>query len=371
MARHAASDNPVRQERTAEAARRFTRPIFLLQVGLLVFLVLCPFLFSSFRVVDLVVKVVVFAVVVASYDLIIGYTGIMSLGHGMFFGIGAYSLALMVYHAGAPQWYHLPLAVAAAVIISVSLAVLIGFFSLRVKAFYFAFVTLALAEFAHLLGYRWYDLTSGENGVSFKLPGVLSLEWSAGPWLGVEVNGRLLTYYLIVVAAVLLFIGMARLVRSPLGRVLKGIRDNSQRAAALGYPVFLYQLFPIVFGSVIASLGGILFAMWLNYVSPESVLGTPTMLNILLMVIIGGLGTLYGSIIGAAFIKTAETWLPDLQKLVAGILPHAEMMQRLAERWILYFGVMFILVVFFFPRGIVGTARLVLARRRQAAVPEE
>jgi len=115
---------------------------------------------------------------------------------------------------------------------------------------------------------------------------------------------------------------------------------------------------------VVASLAGVLFAMWLGYVNPTSVLGIPVMLNVLLMVIIGGMGTLYGSIMGAAFIQVAEAWLPDLQKLAMLLLPGVEMAQRLAERWILYFGILFILVVIFFPKGIVGTARDVIARRK-------
>ena len=93
------------------------------------------------------------------------------------------------------------------------------------------------------------------------------------------------------------------------------------------------------------------------------------MLNVLLMVIIGGLGTMYGSIVGAAFIKIAETWLPDLQKVTKGLMPQVEIAHRLAERWILYFGILFILVVFFFPKGFVGTAREII-KRRQARRPE-
>ena len=123
-------------------------------------------------------------------------------------------------------------------------------------------------------------------------------------------------------------------------------------------------MFSIVFGSSIASLGGILFATWLRYVNPGSTLSTPIMLNILLMVIIGGLGTLYGSIIGAAFIKITETWLPDLQKVTETLFPHLVIMHRLAERWILYFGILFILVVFFFPKGFVGTAREMIQRKK-------
>jgi branched-chain amino acid transport system permease protein len=100
-----------------------------------------------------------------------------------------------------------------------------------------------------------------------------------------------------------------------------------------------------------------------RYVNPESTLGIPIMLDVLLMVIIGGIGTLYGGIVGAAFLLTARTLLPDLRMLSASLLPGSEILQRLSERWLLYFGILFILVVFFFPKGVLGTIRERLARR--------
>lgn len=358
---------PVQKERFHEQRTRFSRPGFLIQVAALAALAVSPLIFPSFRVMDVVAKIMIFTVVVASYDLILGYTGLLSLGHSMFFGIGAYSLALVIHHAEAPCWYHFLVATGIALGLSISLALIIAFFSLRVKAIFFAMMTLALAEFADILAVQWYDLTLAEDGVSFKLPGIFNLGWS-GPTLGgIEINGRLMTYYFILVVSVVLFVIMLRFIRSPVGRVLKAVRDNEPRATALGYRTFRYQVFSIVFGSAIASLAGILFATWLRYVNPGSTLSVPIMLNILLMVIIGGLGTLYGSIIGAAFIKITETWLPDLQNVAEALFPHLVIVQRLAERWILYFGILFILVVFFFPRGFVGTAREMIQRRKALA----
>ncbi len=356
--------NPVQQERLRELQTRFSQPAFYIQLVLLGVLLVIPLAFSSFRVIDVVAKIMIFAVFVASYDLLLGYSGLLSLGHSMFFGIGAYSLALVIYHFGPPVWYHLVLATGVALALSISMALIIAFFSLRVKAIFFAMMTLALAEFADILAVQWYDLTRAEDGVSFTLPGIFSVGWSAPRLFGMEINGRLLTYYFILVVAVLLFVGLLRFVHSPVGRVLKAVRDNEPRATALGYHTFRYQVLAIVFGSSIASLTGILYAMWLRYVNPGSVLSLPIMLDVLLMVIIGGLGTMYGSIVGAAFIKIAETWLPDLQKVAQRLLPHVAIAQRLAERWILYFGILFILVVFFFPKGFVGTAREIIKRHR-------
>jgi branched-chain amino acid transport system permease protein len=358
---------PVQQERLLEQQTRYTRPAFIIQVVLVAFLLAIPWSFSSFRVMDLVAKIMVFTVFVASYDLLLGYSGLLSLGHSLFFGIGAYSLALVIYHSKNPGWVHILLAIGIALVLSVTMSLVIAFFSLRVKAIFFAMMTLALAEFAYILAIQWYDLTKAEDGVSFKLPGIFNVNWSAPSLWGLEINGRLMTYYFILIVSVILFLLMLRFVRSPVGQVLKAIRDNEPRATALGYKTFRYQVFAIVFSSAIASMAGILFAMWLNYVNPESVLSTSLMLNVLLMVIIGGLGTLYGSIVGASFIKIAETWLPDLQKVAKSLLPNVEIATRLAERWILYFGILFILVVFFFPKGFVGTAREMINRRKISA----
>jgi branched-chain amino acid transport system permease protein len=362
---------PVQKDRAAWRRTRFRNTSVLLQLLVMVILTLAPLLVPSFRVMDVLAKVMIFTIAVASFDLILGYTGQLSLGHAMFFGIGAYSLALVIYHSAAPHWYHIVLAAGVAIAISVVLAVVIAFFSLRVKAIFFAMMTLALAEFAHILAIQWYDLTLAEDGVSFKLPGVFAVGWSGGKIFGTDINGRLMVYYFILITMVLLFVGLIRFVRSPVGRVLKSIRENEPRSIALGFRTFRYQTFAIVFGSAVASLAGILFAMWLRYVNPESVMATPVMLNILLMVIIGGLGTMYGSMIGAAFLQVAEAWLPELQNVAQAVLPDVQIIQRLAERWILYFGILFVLIVFFFPKGVVGTARELMKKRSNRAAGEK
>lgn len=359
---------PVQQDRIEDQRKRFRNTFFLLQMALVFGLLLCPLFMPSFRVMDVVAKIMIFTVVVASFDLILGYTGILSLAHGMFFGIGAYVPALLIYHSGAAHWSHLILAPLAAIVVSIVLALVISLFSLRVKAIFFAMVTLALAEFVQILSIQWSDFTGGDDGISFALPGIFSVDWSVDWIPGLEINGRLMTYYLILVVTVLLFAGLLRFVRSPVGRVLKSIRENEKRAIALGYKTFRYQILATVFGSCLASIAGILFAMWLCYVNPESVLGIGTMVNILLMVLVGGLGTLYGSIIGVSFVNVSENWLPGLLKNIASLLPSHEIVTRLTERWYLYFGIFYILVIIFFPKGVIGTARAIIAKRKIKAL---
>jgi branched-chain amino acid transport system permease protein len=156
---------------------------------------------------------------------------------------------------------------------------------------------------------------------------------------------------------------MARFVASPLGRTLQAIRDNELRAEALGVPTFALQIVSSTFASVVAAMVGGCYIMWVRYVNPESALGVPVMLDVLLMVNIGGIGTLWGSLIGAAVLLTARLLLPDLRGL-AVLLGGSEFVQRLTARWLLVFGILFILVVFFFPKGVLGTAREAWRRHR-------
>jgi branched-chain amino acid transport system permease protein len=354
---------PVQAEREAARRRRFRDPTLYVRLGLLAAFVLAPLVVPSFQLLDLVLKIALFAALVASYDVVLGYTGIVSFGHAMFFGFGAYAVALALGRLGGVTYGHLLAGFAAGIALSAVVAVLIGAFSLRVKAIFFAMITLAFAEFALILAVQWSQLTGGEDGLSPKLPGVFAVSWDGGRLLGVAVTGRLVTYYTVLAVCIALFGAMSRFVHSPLGRTLQAIRDNELRAEALGYRTFVAQIVSSSFASVVATVLGGCYAMWVRYVNPESTLGIPIMLDVLLMVIIGGIGTLYGGVIGAAFLLTARTLLPDLKAWTAVVAPGSEVVQRLAERWLLYFGILFIVVVFFFPKGVLGTVRERLAAR--------
>jgi branched-chain amino acid transport system permease protein len=360
---------PVELAREAARTRRFREPTAWLRLGVVAAFVLVPILAPSFKVTDLALKIALFATLAASYDVVIGYTGIVSFGHAMYFGFGAYAVALALGKLGGVTYGHVALGFLVGGLVSAAVAALIGAFSLRVKALFFAMITLAFAEFALILAVQWTSLTGGEDGLSPKLPGVFTVSWQSGRLLGVSVSGRVVTYYVVLAACLALFLVMSRFVHSPLGRTLQAIRDNELRAEALGYRTFVFQLIASSFGSVVATVLGGLYALWVRYVNPESTLGVPIMLDVLLMVIIGGLGTLYGGIVGAVVLLTARTLLPDLRALGAALAPGSEVLQRLADRWLLYFGILFILVVFFFPKGVLGTVREAWARRAREPAP--
>jgi branched-chain amino acid transport system permease protein len=347
---------PVPRARAALRGRRLRDPAAWAKLAALAALSLVPVTVPSFQVTDLALKVAIFGTLVASYDVLIGYTGIVSFGHAMFFGLGGYAVGLAVGRFGEPTYANLALGVAAAAALSAVLSFVIGAFSLRVKAIFFAMITLAFAEFALILAVQLSALTGGEDGISPRLPGVLAVSWS-GRLLGAPLTGRHMAYYAVLATCVVLFLAMARFVGSPLGRVLQAIRDNALRAEALGYRPFVYQSIASSFASVVATLLGAAYVVWVRYVNPESALGIPIMLDVLLMVIIGGIGTLWGGLIGAGVLLATQALLPNLRVLGAALFPGVVLVQRLTDRWLLYFGVLFILVVVFFPRGILGTLR--------------
>jgi len=356
--------NPVQRFRFKEKEAQFRNPSFFLRILLLAFFVATPFLFRSFEITDVVIKIIIFAALVASYDIILGYTGIVSLGHVLYFGIGCYFVGIFMGKLGWVSYGHLVLAFLIAVVISGVLSILIGFFSLRIRAIFFAMITLAFMEFTFILASQWRPITGGDDGISFKLPGILSLDYSLGRLMGIDFTGRMISYYLILLICLILFVMMLRFVNSPLGRVLQSIRDNEQRSIAIGYKTYIYQVMASTFASCVAAITGGCFAIWVRYVSPDSSLSVPIMLDVLLMVIVGGMGTLYGGIFGAAFLLITRSFLPKLQVLMASLLPGIPFAIRLSERWLLYFGLLFILIVYFFPKGIVGTAQEIFSRKR-------
>ena len=361
------AQTPVQIARSEEKRRRYSSGSFFLRIAILVLFLVVPFLFPSFKTIDLAMKIVIFASLVASFDIMLGYTGILSFGHGMFFGIGAYCVAFLIGKYGSPSYVNLALGLLLAVVVATLLALLISFISLRVKTIFFAMVTLALAELAIVLANKLSGFTGGEDGISISMPGVFSVAFKMGEFMGVAVTGRVITYYLILFICLAFFLMMLRFTHSPLGRVLQAIRDNEQRAVALGYKTFIFQTISITFGCVLATLIGGLYAMWVGFVNPESSLEVMAiMLNVLLMVIIGGMGTLYGGIVGAAFLLITQTFLPDLQNLAKDFFPQATLLHNVLERWLLLFGVLFILVVIFFPKGIIGSLKDFIVQRKGA-----
>ncbi|MEO5697651.1 MAG: branched-chain amino acid ABC transporter permease [Burkholderiaceae bacterium] len=342
------------------------RWLALLLVAIVLGLAFTPFLFPGTKALNVAAKVIVFIVLVASFDLLLGYTGIVSFAHTMFFGIGAYGIAIASTRMG-PGWGSLAVGVVAALAVSLVLSILIGLFSLRVKAIFFAMITLAVASAFLTLASQLSQFTGGEDGLNFKMPEALQpgTDYLDQPFLGASIDGRFASYYLLFAVALLLVLLLLRIVNSPFGRVLQAIRENDFRAEAIGYRTVVYRTLASVLSALFATLAGCLLAIWLRYNGPETTLSFEIMLDVLLIVVIGGMGTMYGAVIGSVLFVLAQNYLQDLLKLAGGALADVPVLSQLVspDRWLLWLGVLFVLSVYHFPSGVVGRLR---AMRRRA-----
>ena len=345
---------------------------------ILITLALTPFIFSGARALNVAATICVFVVLVASYDLLIGYTGIISFAHTMFYGIGAYGVGLSLYRFGS-TWSSVFIGLAIGMAISLALALVIGLFSLRVKALFYAMITLAIAFAFSVLASQVSDLTGGDDGLTIPVPEQLKpgFKLVESQIFGVDINGKVLTYYLVFFVALAAFLFMLRIVNSPFGKVLQSIRENEFRAEAIGYRTVVYRTISNCIGALGATLAGALLVLWLRYVGPQTTLSFAIMLDVLLIVFIGGMASMYGAVVGSALYIIAENYLQDLMKVGSSSLvqfsaAHADsffgstlaFLSRLIhpDRWLLWLGILFILSVYYFPLGIVGKLRTMRKR---------
>jgi branched-chain amino acid transport system permease protein len=271
----------------------------------------------------LLTKTMIFALAASSLNLILGYGGMVSFGHAAYFGLGAYTVAILTREGVASAWTIWAVAVG----LSAVLALLIGAISLRTRGVYFIMITLAFAQMIYYLvvSFKQYG---GEDGLRAKRPefGLFELN---------ETSLYYLTLGVLLAALYLLY----RLVHSRFGRVLQAIRENESRALALGYPVFRFQLTAFVIAGALAGLAGVLMAHYTQYASP-SLLAWQQSGHLMMMVILGGVGQFWGGVLGAALLFVVE-----------------EVLQDLTIHWQLGVGLMLLLVVLFFPKGLAGMMR--------------
>jgi len=362
-----------------------------LLVVIVLALAFAPFLFPGPLAYRTYSTICLFTMLVLSYDILLGYTRIISFAHAMFYGIGAYAMAIALRDLG-PTWLAIFIGLAAGLVTALAVAFVIALFSLRVRAVFFALVTLAVAVGFMTLVSKLYGFTGGEDGIAFSVPRVLgpAFKLTEEPLAGFDVvgfltsgdaadsvfkvrtSGMLLLYYGLFVAAIMVFLGLLRMMNSPFGRVCQAIRENEFRAEALGYRTVVFRTINVCVSALIAAFAGALAALSLRYINPESMLSFDLMVNILLITVIGGMGTLYGAVIGTALFVLAETYLQSLLAMAHEATAGVPVLPALLdpERWYLWLGILFVLSVYFFPRGIVGQLRAraqARSRTRQAA----
>ena len=352
---------PQAQPRTVPAGRLL---VYAVVFAIGVALAFAPFLVPDVRAQEVAARICIFIVLVASYDLLIGYTGIVSFAHTMFFGMGAYGTAIALKNMG-PGFESILVGGGAGIVAALVLALLIGLLSLRVKAIFFAMVTLSAASVMMVLASQLSDFTGGEDGITYSIPKLFSpatelltdADGKAVRLFGIALNGKLALYYFVFLTALVLFLAMLRIVASPLGSVLQAIRENEMRAEAIGYRVVFYRTTIFCIAAGMAACAGILRAVWLKYTGPEVVLSFDIMIDILLMVVIGGMGTMLGAVIGVVLMSLAQYYLKDLMALGAEATSSLPIVPDLLnpERWLLWLGLGFILLVYFVPAGIAGT----------------
>lgn len=278
----------------------------------------------------------IFAILALSLNLLLGYTGQLSLGHAAFFGIGAYTSALLTLRLGWSFWLGLP----AGVGLAAAAGWAIGRLALKLRGAYFVLVTISFAGVIALVAQNWMDLTNGPLG----LPGVPAPE--LGPW-SLRTKGAY--YELVLAAATLAWLVCRRLVRSRIGRALVALRENEPLAESVGVDATHYLVLAAVVSAALAGLAGVLYAHYTRFVSPEVFLFTYTV-TMVIMVVAGGKGTLAGPLVGA---------------LLFTALPEA-LRETVSWQWqMLAYGLILVLLVFFLPRGIVPT----LAAWRHARRP--
>ncbi|MGD9759210.1 branched-chain amino acid ABC transporter permease [Comamonas thiooxydans] len=343
-----------------------SRVLAVLLLAVFAGLALAPFLFPGVKALNVAAKVLIFVVLVASFDLLLGYTGIVSFAHTMFFGIGAYGVAIASTRLGA-GWGALAAGLGGALVVSLLLSLAIGLFSLRVRAIFFAMITLAVAAAFQTLASQLSDWTGGEDGLTFKMPEWLSpsFEPFENDIFGVTIDGKILSYYLLFAVAVALVLMLLRIVNSPFGRVLQAIRENEFRAEAIGYRVVVYRTTSSVLSALFACVAGAMLAVWLRYNGPDTSLSFEIMMDCLLIVVIGGMGTIYGAVIGAVVFLIAQSYLQDLLRMASEASASLPWLAALLspDRWLLWLGLLFVLSVYYFPTGVVGRLRAAAARK--------
>jgi len=274
-------------------------------------------------------RILVYALIASSLNLIVGFGGMVCFGHAAFLGAGAYVVAILMHH-GIESAY---LAWPAAVIVAAVVALIVGAISLRTRGVYFIMITLA---FAQMVYYLFVSLKAygGDDGLPLPLRSVVGFD--------LDLKSDTTFYYVALAFFVVVFYGLARLVNARFGRVLQGIRENETRMEAAGFPVFRYKLIAFVLAGAIAGLGGVLLVNLTGLASPNLLHWTQSGM-LLIMVILGGVGFLYGGFLGAAAVLL-------LEEVIAAYTIH----------WQLGVGLVLLAVVLYAPNGL----STLLGRRR-------
>jgi branched-chain amino acid transport system permease protein len=322
-------------------------------------LIAVPYAIKETYYVNIASQILLYAIFALGLNVLVGYAGLVSLGHAGLFGVASYVVASML-SAGHGHALAIVVALLAALAVTAGFAAL----SLRATGIGFIMITLALGEILWGLAYRWISLTNGDNGINVAgrpIPFGISLT-SASAFYDMT-----LLVFLIAVAAVAIF------VRSPFGAALAGTRDQPRRMNALGFHVWMIRFGAFMFSGLLTAVAGILFVYYNKFISPQT-LALPASAEALLMVISGGAGTLLGPVVGAALVVIVKNVVSGVRLDGSGVAVFV--VNQLFQHWNFLLGAIFVLIVVFMPEGLVpGAARLsraawrAVGRTKKPALP--
>jgi branched-chain amino acid transport system permease protein len=294
-------------------------------------LVLLPAVLTSYQL-GLLTKMLIFALFAMSLNLILGYAGLPSLGHAAYFGMGAYTVGLLALRVVDNFWLNF----GAGILAAAATAALFGLLALRAHGSYLLMITLALAQVAWGIAFGWRSFTGGDDG----LPGIPR----PGAGLPLSLADGVRFYYFVLLVSAAVTAGLWVIIRSPFGRALVGIRESERRMEVLGYDTWRYKYVAFVIAGLVAGIAGNLFVYFNGFVSP-AYLSIVFSATALIMVILGGAGTLLGPALGSAVIIFLEN-----------------VISAYTERWLLVLGTIYVMLTLFAPDGLLGLARRLSAR---------
>ena len=285
----------------------------------------------------LVTRILILAILAMSLDLLLGFTGIASLGHAAFLGLGAYLTAILAVRYEFGLGWDFGLVILFGSVLGAATSAVFGLFALRASGVYFLMITLALSQCVWGLAYRWDALTGGDNGLN--LPG--------RPVLGpIQLGNDAAYFYVVFAFFAVSLLALYVLVESPFGKSLVGIREHEVRMRILGYNTWLHKYIAFIISGAFGGLAGVLWAQVSGQVSPDNVTLT-TSVDALLMVVLGGPGTLLGGVLGAGIVLFLREYLSTL-----------------VPWWQYVLGGMYVLTIFYLPDGVLGTLRRRLRKAR-------
>ena len=312
--------------------------IFVVAAALIALLVAMQFASSFVRLV--VMQALIFGILAMSLDVLLGYTGLPSLGQAAYLGMGAYVTAILTTRYGFGLDWTFWILIVLGMLLGAATAALFGLFAIRASGVYFLMITLALGQCVWGLAYRWNSLTGGDNGIN--LPG--------RPKFGIDLANDVTFFYVVFAFFVASLGALYLLVRSPFGRSLVGIRESELRMRILGYNTWLHKYVAFIIAGGFGGLAGVLWAFLSGLVSPEDVVLT-TSVDALLMAVLGGPGTLIGGAIGAGVVVFIREYLSTV-----------------FDWWQYLLGGVYVLTILYLPGGLMGLPERIRQRRGSTAV---